>query len=208
MTVEIVECEQGGDAWFKARLGLPTSSEFSTVMAKGKGGGESLTRKTYMMKLAGEIMTGQPCENYNNGFMERGKQMEAEARDLYDFMRPADCPEMVRVGFVRNGNKGCSPDALIGTDGGLEVKTAAPHLLIPILLRNEFPPEHKAQVQGNLWVTERAWWDLIVYYPKMPLFSIRVGRDEEYIVQMSTAVDQFNEELAAIVAKLRQREAA
>src|SRR4051812_9803069 len=96
----VVNCEQGAPEWFAARAGIPTASMFSTVMAKGKGGGESLTRKTYMLKLAGEIITGEPMDNYTNAHMERGKEMEDEARDLYSFLTDAE-PE--RVGFIKNG---------------------------------------------------------------------------------------------------------
>src|SRR5258708_4194162 len=117
--MEIFDCEQNTPEWFKARMGIPTASEFSTVMASGKDGGESKTRKTYMYKLAGEIVTGEPMEAYSNSHMERGKIMEDEARDFYCFTRNA---EAQRIGFVRNGAKGCSPDSFIGANGMVEIK--------------------------------------------------------------------------------------
>lgn len=200
--IEIINCEQGTPEWFAARMGIPTASEFATVLAKGKGGGESLTRKTYMMKLAGEIITGEPMEAYSNVHMERGKALEDEARDLYAYLTDAD-PE--RVGFIREGQKGVSPDSLVGEDGGLEIKTKLPHLLIDVLLRDDLPPEHKAQIQGALWITGREWWDFVAYWPKLPLFRTRVYRDNGYIANLSGAVDQFNEELAALVEKIRAR---
>lgn len=200
--IEIIDCEQRSPQWYSARAGIPTASEFSTVMAKGKDGGAStsVTRKTYMLKLAGELITGEPMEGYENAYMARGRDMEPEARDIYAFVN--DAP-LTPVGFVRNGRKGCSPDSLIGDNGGLEIKTAAPHILIPFLLRNEFPAEHKAQVQGTLWVAEREWWDLCVYWPKMPLFTVRAFRDDLYIKQISDAVDRFNDELSATVEKIK-----
>ena len=208
--IKIFDCDQGSAEWFRARMGLPTASEFHTVMAKGKEGGASLTRKTYMMKLAGEIITGDPMENYTNGNMERGKIMEDEARDFYSFMHDA---ELRRVGFVTDGPKGCSPDAFIGDDGVLEIKTKLPHLLIDVLLKDEFPSEHKAQCQGALWVTEREWVDIAVYWPKLPLFVKRAARDETYIKTIAAAVDAFNAELVDLVEKVRrllpeQKEAA
>ncbi len=200
-SLEIINCEQGSISWFAARMGIPTASEFSTVMAAGKGGGESKTRKTYMLKLAGEIITGEPMESFSNGAMERGKIMEDEARNFYSFMTDAD---PVQVGFIRNGQKGCSPDSLLGTDGMLEIKTKAPHLAIETILKDkEFLPEHKAQCQGALWVAEREWIDLAVYWPKVPLFVKRAYRDEDYITKLSAAVDAFNSELQEIVAKVR-----
>jgi hypothetical protein len=194
-------CEQGSEEWFRVRAGMPTASEFSTVMASGRGGGESKTRRTYMLKLAGEILTGEPTEPFTSVHMERGKRLEDEARQLYSFMTDADTDQ---VGFITNGPKGASPDSLIGTSGALEIKTKLPHLHIDVLLRGEFPPEHRAQCQGVLWVAEREWIDLAVYWPGLPLFIKRAVRDEAYIRDMSSAVDAFNAELAEVVAQVRR----
>lgn len=201
--MQIIDCEQGSADWFKVRAGIPTASEFATVLANGRGGGESKTRATYMRKLAGEILTGEPMESYTNVHMERGKIMEDEARSLYAFLNDVE-PE--RVGFVVNGNKGCSPDSFIGDKGAIEIKTALPHILIDFLLKNEFPPEHKAQCQGVLWVAEREWIDLVVYWPKLPLFVKRAFRDEEYIKNLAVKVDEFSAELTKMVELIRRYE--
>ncbi len=193
-------CEQGTEEWFRVRAGMPTASEFSTVMMKGKGGGDSKTRRTYMLKLAGELITGEPMEHFTNVHMERGKVMEAEARDTYAMIKDVE-PE--QVGFIVNGPKGCSPDCLIGADGMAEIKTKLPHLQLDVLLADELPSEHRAQCQGALWVAEREWIDFISYWPKLPLFVKRVHRDEAYIATLSAAVDQFNEELAETVERIR-----
>jgi hypothetical protein len=199
--MQIIECEQGSPEWFKARLGIPTASEFHTVMAKGRDGGASVTRRTYLMKLAGEIVTGEPMESYSNIHMERGKTMEDEARDCYAFIKDV---EPQRVGFIVNGSKGCSPDSLIGARKALEIKTKLPHLLIELLLKDEFPPEHKAQCQGILMVAERDEIDIGVYWPKMPLFVKTATRDDLYIRQLSDAIDRFNDELQETVARIRR----
>lgn len=170
-------------------------------MASGRGGGGSKTRRTYMLKLAGEIVTGEVQEDFSSVHTERGHEMEPDARNMYALMTDAQ-PEL--VGFIRNGQKGGSPDSLIGKNGLLEIKTKLPHLLIDVLLKDEFPPEHKAQCQGNLWVSEREWIDIAVYWPKLPLFIKRAYRDEAYIADMSRAVDAFNSELAEVVEKVRK----
>lgn len=198
--MQILDIEQGTDAWSHARVGIPTASEFSTVMAKGRSGGDSKTRRTYMHKLAGEIITGKPMEGFSNAHMERGHEMEPDARRLYEFEEDA---EAVQVGFIRNGRRGCSPDSLIGDNGMLEIKTKLPHLMIECILRDEFPPEHKAQCQGALLVAEREWIDIAVYWPGFPLFTKRAFRDAPYLVELSQAIDQFNEELDEVVEKVR-----
>ena len=207
MSVQIINCEQGTEDWFIARAGIPTASKFSTVMAKGEG----KTRAKYMRQLAGEIITGKPMESFSNAHMERGHVMEPEARDLYSFATDT-VPE--QVGFIRNGRKGCSPDSLVGDNGMLEIKSKLPDLLIECIERGDFPPEHRAQCQGALWVAEREWIDIVVYWPEMPVFIKRAYRDEKYISELSKAVDTFNDELWRLVERVRgyqpssQKEAA
>lgn len=190
------DIEQGTEQWRKIRCGLPTASMFKAILAKGEG----KTRKSYLHRLAAEIVTGEPMESFSSGAMDRGRQMEEEARNFYSFLSDADTQ---LVGFVRNGKKGASPDSFVGSDGLLEIKTQRGDLLVETLFKGGFPSEHIAQVQGQLWVSERSWCDLIVYWPGMPPFIKRANRDDAYIKTLSAAVDQFNEELAAIVEKIK-----
>ncbi len=194
-------CEQGSSDWFQARLGIPTASEFASILTKPRrGSDESRVRRTYMLKLIGERLTGEPMEKYTNQHMERGRILEAEALSYFAFMQDS---EVERIGFIRNGRTGCSPDALIGPDGILEIKTKLPHLLIDCLLKGEFPPEHKAQCQGELWITQREWVDLVCYWPGLPAPIIRAYRDERYIGELADAVATFCDELDGLEVQLR-----
>jgi hypothetical protein len=196
--------EQGSIEWFEARKGLPTTSEYSTIQASGKKGEPSKTRLTYLRKLAGEVVTGQLADPFTNRHTERGQQMEPRARAAYCFLyEPQD---LSRVAFIlrEDLNTGGSPDALIGTDGALEIKTQLPHLLIATLHADQFPPEHMAQCQGLLWVTERKWIDICVYWPSMPMLVKRLWRNDDYIKELALAVAQFNDELAAEVDWVRR----
>lgn len=199
--LEFVDCEQGSEEWFYARLGLPTASMFHVIL----GDDEKVTRGNYLNRLAGEIITGMPAESYESAAMRRGKEMEGQARAAYTRRTGRD---LKMIGLARNfsGLKRCgaSPDALIGFDGGLETKTMKPELMIPLLEKGaRMVPKHRAQVHGNMWVTERDWWDLSIYYPKMPPYIVRVERDETYIRQISDAVERFNYDLKQLVERLR-----
>ncbi len=202
--LEIIQCEQGTDEWFQARLGVVTASEFATVCAKGRGGAASKTRRDYMLKLIGESITGEVADRYTNQHMERGHQMEPVARRLY-----AERAEVAprQVGFIRNGRKGCSPDSLIDANGMVEIKSKLPHLQIEVLLAKRLPPQHVDQVQGQLWVAEREWCDFVSYWPGLPLFVIRVWRDEEHIRELSTEVDVFVAEMDSIKNQVLQEAA-
>lgn len=199
--MQVFDCVQGTDEWFRARMGIPTASEFKTIVTeKGRGG-----RETYMRKLAGEIITGQPMQSGENAHMLRGIEMEDQALKYYAFLM--DQP-LAAVGFVANHGAGCSPDALVGTNGVVEIKTSLPHIVIEHILRDEFPPEHKAQCQGQLWITEREFDDLLVYWPGMPKFIKRAYRDDVFIKDLAAKIDQFNDELAALVERVKRYEPA
>lgn len=202
MPIEIIDCEQKSEEWYRARMGIPTASMFGTVLAGWKTGQESKTRDSYMRKLAGEILSEVPMESYSNDDMERGVAQEPEIRARYAFHYDADIAE---VGFIKNHGTGCSPDGLIGTDGMLQIKSAAPHVMIEILLAGAVPAKHIPQLQGEMWVAERQWTDLVIgSAPKMPLFVQRVERSDAYIQMLTQGVAEFNAQLQTMVAKIRR----
>lgn len=192
--LEIFNCEQGSADWFESRRGIVTASRFSDVLAKGQG----ITRRKYLLTLAGEAITGECAESFSNAHMERGHAMEADARNLYAFARDVE-PEL--VGFMRRGRAGASPDSLVGSDGLLEIKSKLPHLQLDVLDKGKLPSEHVAQVQGQLLVSGREWADFVSYWPRLPLFCIRVERDEKYIESLKQALADFIGELDSYVQR-------
>jgi hypothetical protein len=196
--IEIFDFAQYSPEWWAIRMGIPTISEFSSILAKGEG----KTRRKYMLQLAGERITGEPADNFVTAHMERGRIMEAEAREHYMY----DVLDVRPVGFIRRktalGYVGGSPDSLVGADGMLEIKTKLPHLQLDVILQNRLPPEHVPQVQGGLWLTGRKWCDFVSYWPNLPLFRIRVTPDLEYHKQLEVSIDAFNKELNEIVKSI------
>jgi hypothetical protein len=204
--LEVVDCDQGSDTWHACRAGLPTASEFATILAKGRGGGVSLTRAKYLRKLCAERVTGRVIQTWNgNADTERGHEQEPEARKLYAFMRDVD-PQL--VGFMRRGPVGASPDSLIGSDGLLEIKSKRGDIHIELLETGEMPPEHKAQVQGQLWVSGRKWVDFMSYSPGLPPFIQRIERDPIYIAELAKAVKVFLDELDVLTARISKMQEA
>jgi hypothetical protein len=202
MSIEIFDFPQNSPEWREAHRGVVTASEFGTVLASGRGGGESKTRTTYMRKLAGEIICGQIAESFTTAVFDRGHAMEEDARKYYAFVEDV---EPQQVGFIKNSalRVGYSPDFLIGSNGAGEIKSKAPHLLIDWLFADKFPAEHVPQCQGGLWVSEREWIDIIGFYTRMPVFKKRAYRDELFIKRLAEEVELFNEELDTLVAKVR-----
>lgn len=197
---------QGSEEWFQARLGCATASCFSDVMAKGQG----ITRLKYMRQIVAERLTGNPLESYFNRDMERGKEQEPFARLEYE----AKTGNLVQeVGFIRHETlmAGASADGLIDIDGGLEIKSVKPTVQIETIERGGYPYEHAPQVQGNLWITGREWWDFVSYSPDMPqnlrLYIFRVERNEEYIRNLEAEVIRFLNEADEMYQRLTRRAA-
>jgi YqaJ-like viral recombinase domain len=207
---EIDQIAQGSEEWFALRLGIPTASCFSMVLAQGNDGEASKTRERYKRVLAGELLTGRPGEGkIVTAAMQRGKDMEAEAFDHYAQRHFA----AVRpVGFMRrklpNGRwVGCSPDGLIESrSSGLEIKSMQPDLLIERLERGAgMPSEHRAQVQGTMWIGDLDEMDVLLFYSGMPVIpKFTVRRDNTYIRQLSRAVEVFDFELHQLVERVRK----
>lgn len=202
------DIEQGSDEWLALRLGIPTSSEFHKVMAKaGPRGGTShkeyVMRVNYMRTLAGEIITGEVGESEwaGNRHTERGKENEDSARTLYAMLNGID-PE--RVAFIRNDTCGCSPDSLIGDDGGLEIKDVLPHRQIENLEAGTLPSQYRWQVIGSLLVSEREWWDFMSHCRGLPPFVYRVVRSKvkDELAELRDGIDRFNDELALMVKRV------
>jgi hypothetical protein len=196
--IDVYDMPQGSPEWYEARRGIATASEFAAILAKGQG----KMRRAYMMRLAAERITGEVQVTYINRHMQRGRELEAEAREYYAWLAEA---ELQQVGFVRNGDVGCSPDALVGAAGMVEVKTKLPALLLEAMISDGVPSEHWAQVQGGLWVCERQWCDLVCYWPGMPPHIVRAERDEAYIAALATEVARFNADLEEVVQRVSTR---
>lgn len=199
--LEVFNVEQGTAEWLALRAGVPTASEFATILAQGKGGAPSLIRKKYLYKLAAESYRGtlSPFESYSNVHMQRGKDFEDEARGMYEITKNV---LVEQVGFLMRDGVGCSPDGLVGEDGGIEIKTKSDHLMVEILLANEMPSEYKGQTQGFLYMTGRKWIDFVAYAPGLPLFIQRQFPDPEYQARLAHEIPVFVQELQKIKAAI------
>lgn len=185
---------QGTAEWAQDRCGHVSASCFADVLAKGQG----KMRAAYLRRIVAERLTGKPAEMFSNGHTARGTVQEPLARLAYE----AHTGEpVVQVGFIKHPTLpriGCSPDGLVGDDGGLEAKSVIPTVQMETWERGEYPTEHRAQVQGNLWITGRKYWDFVSFSPDMPehlrLYIFRVQRDESYIDNLEREVLAFDAE--------------
>ena len=198
----IINLEQGTQEWHDTRKGVVTGSRFKDVVTPSKGD-LSKSSKKYMYELVAERM-GATVEFYSNEYMERGNELENDARTAYEFIK--DC-EVLEVGFCLDDGKiiGVSPDGLVGTDGGLEIKCPKETTHISYLDDGGLPLIYKPQVQGSMWVTGRKWWDFMSYHPQLPPLIVRVHRDEEYINNMDKVITEFSKEMIELEDKIKSK---
>lgn len=192
----IRDVEQSTPAWSALRAGIPTASNFDRIVTPGKCEA-SKQQGTYMLELLAEWLSGRPAESYTNAWMERGLEVEQEARDYYTFATDT-MPE--QVGFIYSDERrliGCSPDGLIGDDGMLEIKCPKPSTHLGYLLAGQMPTDYRSQVYGSLLVSGRAWCDFVSYCPGLPGFVVRVRRDMGILLAMERVIERFVAELLA-----------
>lgn len=193
---------QNTDEWEYARLGLPTASRFDSLLTPKK---MELSRAAdgYITELLAEWAIGAPLDDASSGFMQRGHDLEPEAARAYEFLRDCTAAE-VGLCLSDDGRFGASPDRLIGDDGLLEVKCPAAKTHVGYLLNpGSLAADYRAQVQGQLWVTGRAWCDIVSYNPSLPAVIERVEPDAAYIAALSAAMADFLARLDAGRERLR-----
>ena len=194
---------QNTPPWEHVRLGMVTGSDFNLLLRRGKvKGGESVTRRNRVHDCAHELLTGERADNTwkGNRFTERGHAQEKDAVELYvemmDGRETLSFPAFIKDKHLRTG---VSPDALVGSDGGLEVKTMAGGLFLQLKRNPRVPPEHAAQLQACLMVTERSWWDLMVYSPPHTPLIMRVHPDRSHMADLKAGLIAFNREVDEVV---------
>ena len=201
----IKTCEQGSAEWLTMRLGKVTASKMSDVLSKGRGTAPSKTAETYMMELIAERLTGQSKPFFENDAMRWGTETEPQAREMYSVNN--DFVIVEEVAFVEHNEFiGISPDGMIGDDGLLEVKCPNTTTQLKRALSDGYSADYKAQIQAQLWVTERQWCDFVSFDPRLDCkagyLQQRVLRDEEYISEMIEKTNAFIKKMKEVYFQL------
>ena len=180
-----INLPQGSEEWIKARLGCPSGSGAKRLITSR--GEPSSTAETYINELIAERLTGQPTYFAETEWMKRGTDLEPEAKSVYEALNNCDIDD---CGFLMDDKYdfGCSPDGVIGRDGGIEIKCPKPSTHISYLRAKKVPSIYISQIMMCLLVTGRKWWDFMSYHPELPPLIIRVQRDEEYIRKLERIV--------------------
>ena len=203
----IESCEQGSEEWLSLRLGKITASRVKDVLTKGRGTSPSKTAESYMMELIAETLTGRSKPFFENDAMRWGTETEPQARAMYEVNN--DFVAVKEVAFVEHNDQiGISPDGLVGDDGLLEIKCPNTTTQLKRALSDDYSSDYKAQIQMQLWVTEREWCDFVSFDPRLECaagyLQQRVYRNEEYIEDMKIKVYAFVERMNELINQLKE----
>lgn len=187
------EYGQGSQEWMEAHCGIPTASEFKNLVTKKMEIRPWSTEmpNTYLARKLAEAWGG-PLMQASAFVLEQGKILEEKAIPWYEL----EYEEKVRrVGFCTtdDGRIGCSPDGLIGDDGGLESKSPLLQTHIKYLLSGKLPEDYVPQVHGSMLVTGRQWWRFMSYRRNFPKLVIQINRDDEIQETLGDALHGFLE---------------
>lgn len=166
---------------------------------------------TYLWEIVAESLSSEISPSVGNRATDWGHEHEPSARAYYSFTENLIVEE---VGFVQHPDKplfGCSPDGLVGDDGGLEIKcpyNTSKHL--QNILISRVPDEYSWQIQGSLWITKRKWWDFVSFDPRLiteglHYHRVRVEPDAEMQEALSQRAEQFEQEYHHHIETLNRR---
>ncbi len=162
------------------------------------------TAKMLTATLAAERINGWSDPVFTTNHMLRVVVDEPIARYAYAEHYGV---EVQQVGLVVRDDWGfkigCSPDGLVGDEGGIECKSRLSRIQLLSVLAGEVPAENMAQVQCSLLTTGRKWWDFVSFCGGMHLWVKRVYPDPEWQRAIVEAVIQFEENAAAMIADYR-----
>jgi predicted phage-related endonuclease len=181
------------EQWHKDRSVRITASRFGDVLANPK-----TKRYRYYMEDILDSLNGHPqIEKYTPWF-DQGKEREDEAISFYEWEVDRNVerfgvsnPKIFihpKYSFI-----GCSPDLLDG-DGGGEVKCHTSYKQYQESERKGILTQYIPQVQGQMWIMEKQWWNFISYYrngDKRLIHIYCVYPDLEYFKRLENACLDF-----------------
>jgi putative phage-type endonuclease len=197
---------QRSEDWYAARLGKATACRFKVAIAALKSGAPAQAQRDYLTELVVERLTGQRVQKFVTAAMQWGDH-EPEARTAYEQRTGISVEE---TGFICHDTllAGCSPDGLVDWDGLIEIKCPFNSAVHIETLLNGMPDEHRAQVQGQMWITGRQWCDFVSYDPRMPaelqLHVQRIQRDPSFIADLEARITSFLQQVGTQVEALRR----
>lgn len=217
--MRFIQCQQGTAEWHASRSGRITASCFADAISKctrrsgeRNVGDPTAVAERYAADLAIERISMHPHgEPPKAWVLERGHEMEAHARRIYEARSGAFVTE-AGICLTDDDVFGYSSDGLVDDDGLIEIKCPIDSAKIVAMWRTGDVSEYIHQMQGGMWITGRRWCDLIMYVPDLAvigkdLYVKRIYRDDAFIDTMVEQLAAFDKLVQSNVAILRAADA-
>jgi len=175
-----------------------TASNFSKVFTTA--GKLSTSRDGLINQLIAENLLQKPTETFKSDAMQRGNDLEPEARALAELMLGVDIEE---YGLIKMDDYeiGCSSDGL-WDDTGIEIKCPNASTHIAYLRKGKLPTIYTQQVQGTMLVLDLSEYWFLSYHPDLEPLLIKVKRDdkllnlaEPLLIETATIIQSETEKL-------------
>jgi hypothetical protein len=200
---------QGSKEWIGERIGNLGCSRLGDVLAQGKGGTPSATRKNYIAELLCERLTGNYIEHWQSEEMKRGIEKEGDARAEYEMRTGIEVVQDFGMFHPSIAHWRGSPDGLILKDGMIEVKNPLTATHIDTLLNGTIAIGYIYQMAGYVEIYDREWIDFVSFDDRLPdslcYYSKRFYREDLPIEKVKEGAISFLSELDSLESRMRAR---
>jgi len=190
--MKLLNVKQGSMEWLEARAGIPTASEADALISPTWKIRTGQGVETYVAKKLAEHWIQGPLPAWHGNEAEIGQVLEERAKPWYELTYGITLQE---VGFITtdDGFAGCSPDAMVNDNCGLEIKCPAMHTHVGYLLDGILPTEYEVQVHFSMFVTGVKNWQFMSYNSQLPKLVLPIKRDDDKCKIIATALELFRE---------------
>ena len=191
--------EQNTDEWYALRVGLITGSDAPAVNMKPSNEGY----KRLIRRLVYERMYGERADAWQgNKYTERGHELEPDAFQEYQFLTGK---KIEKVGFIKlNDFVGCSPDALEGDKGLIQIKCLDWNAHMEVLESDKIGTYHESQMKFELYASEREYNIYFGYHPKLPAYFKKITLDDKARQILDKKVNEIIQEVQNRITKLKE----
>jgi putative phage-type endonuclease len=199
--------EQNSPAWDAARAGMLTASVAAQIMSADDQDNKDLVKTLAFERAFGVIQE----TNYQSKAMERGKELEARAREWYEFA--TDCTDLEACAFRRHPVLpfvSCSPDGL-RSDRTVEIKCPlhkawvdAKRALFSDRTKDKVPSAYRWQARWQMWCCGLRRCDFVVWHPQAGGIIIPYTLTDEDIERMEErawSIESSVRELHEIISR-------
>ena len=202
--MELHNITQRTPEWLSLRQKYPlTASNAQAIGNQGKG------LETLVWEVLADKYSTADKDQYTNEHLERGVELESQARALYELETGNKVTE---IGFATNDKiskvAGCSPDgftSIKGEYGLIEIKCLEDKKHFKNIILLEIESQYMWQIQMQLLITDRKWCDYVLFNPnyKQSLIIQRIKPDKEMQDKIRAGLAIGEKLLKEIEAKIK-----